>query len=523
MRIGAKIPREWETKLMFHKRIYLVLKFGLALSLGFASIFAQNNPVDKNAVARFEKSIEQGKLEEIERPLLDYAVANPTNPQILELLAKLRYRQNRLPEAAALYKRILTLDANSASAKINLARILYVTGEPDEARLMLAGVAEDTLSDQTLKLNLAATFLLIGEPQKALDAAAKLPLKIKNTSALPIIAAIYAALKSEQSLRDLIPMMKRAAVLNPAIAAQCAKVLQNTGMNQEAVGLLRLTLTTVPNNFDVLVLLGRFEIGAKEFTPAKQHLSAAAKLQPRSANLFFAQALLEEAQGNLLAAFELLKQARLIEPDSPEILSQFVVTAMRANQSRAAVEAAQILLESKPDEPEYLYLLGAASLQNGNINQAQSNLQRLIEIRPADSLGCLALGLTLAAQSDQLENARRQLKHCIEIDANNVEAKYQLGLSYKAQGETAKAVEYLEETIKSAPNYAIALRDLGATYLQTGAEQKARIVLEKAVALAPEDADTHFQLSRLYNLIGESALAKKHLEMFQTLKKPSVK
>jgi len=503
---------------MFRKRLYLILIFCLALSLGFTFAFAQNKQIDKNAVARFEKSIEQGKIEEIERPLLDFAVANPNNPQVLELLAKVRHRQNRLSEAAALYKRILTLDANSASAKINLARIFYVSGKTDEARRMLGDIAGDVLSDQTLRLNLAATLLLVGEPQKALEATEKLPLTIKNSAALPIIAASYLELKNERKLRDLLPLIKRATTSNPALAVQCAEVLQNAGLNKEAVGLLRSTLATAPNNYDTLIALGGLEIGAKEFASAKQHLSRAAKLQPRSVKTFFAQALVEEAQGNSLAALELLKQARLLAPNSPEILSQFVVTAMRANQSRSAVEAAQILAESKPDEPEYLYLLGAASLQNGNIRQAQRNLQRLVELRPAHSRGCLALGLTLAAQSDQLENARRQLNHCIEIDANNVEAKYQLGLSHKAQGETAKAIEYLEETIKSAPNYADALRDLGAVYLQSGAEQKARIVLEKAVALAPEDADTHFQLSRLYNLIGEGALAKKHLERFQTLK-----
>ncbi len=486
-------------------------------------IFAQSKGIDKNVVARFEKSVEQGKIEEIERLLLDFAVANPNNPKVLELLATVRYRQNRLPEAAALYKRILSLDANSASAKINLARIVYISGQPDEARRMLADVIQISISDQTLRLNLALAFLLVGEPYKALETAEKLPVKIKNADALPVIAASYSALKMEQKLRDLLPLMKKAAALNPILSAQCAEILQNAGMNEEAIGLLRSTLAAAPNNFDILILLGRFEIGAKEFASAKQHLSQAAKLQPRSAKLFFVQALFEEARGNSVAALELLKQARLLAPDSPEILSQFVISAMRAKQTRAAVEAARILAQSKPDEPEYLYLLGAASLQNGSIAEAQTNLQRLMELRPSHSRGCLALGLTLAAQTDQIENARKQLARCIEIDAGNVEAKYQLGLSYKAQGETAKAVEYFEETIKSAPNYAHALRDLGAVYLQSGAEQKARVVLEKAVALASEDADTHFQLSRLYNLIGESALARKHLEKFQTLRNAASK
>ena len=144
-----------------------------------------------------------------------------------------------------------------------------------------------------------------------------------------------------------------------------------------------------------------------------------------------------------------------------------------------------------------------------------------MELSPKHSRGCLALGLTFAAQIDKLEDARKQLNHCLEIDPANFEARYQLAISYKTHGETAKAIEYLEGTIKYVPDYALALRDLGALYLQTGAEAKARVVLEKAVSLDPNDADTHFQLSRLYNLIGESALAKRHMETFQKIKNSS--
>ena len=507
---------------MFRKPIFLLMLSCAAFSSGANSSFAQTKPVDKTVLARFEKSVASGKTEEIEQSLLDFAVANPSNPKVLELLAAVRFRQNRLSEAAALYRRVLSLDASSATAKINLARIFDASAQLEEARRMLDEINETSVSDAAIRLNLAAAFLQVGEAQKALDTAEKLPLKIKNSDALPIIAASYAALKNEVNLRGLLPLMKRAAT-NPSLALACAEALRNAGLNQEAADLLRSALATASNNFDTLIALVRFEIGAKDFVSAQKHLNQAAKLQPRSAKLYFAQGVFEESQSNSKAALELLTQARLIEPNSAEILSQFVITAMRANQSKAAVEAAQILAKSKPDEPEYLYLLGASSLQQGSISQAQTSLERLMELRPNDSRGCLALGLTLAAQSDKLESARTQLLQCIEIDANNVEAKYQLGLSYKTQGETAKAIQFFEETVKTAPNYAPALRDLGASYLQIGAEEKARIALEKAVALAPDDADTHFQLSRLYNLIGETALAKKHLELFQTLKNAPVK
>lgn len=498
-----------------------VLLIGLFFLLGFNLAFAQKNANDY--LTGFEKSIEQGKFEETERPLLDYAIGHPNDAKALSLLAAIRYRQNRLEEAAGLNKRVLTLDPNLAAAKINLALITFELGRADEAKQILNEFNQTLPIAPLDQLNLANTLFLVGEFQKALKVAENLPVKLKNNDALPIIAACNLQLGNRQKFNELIPLIKKAAIGNGVLAVRLAEILQNAGMKRETVDLLRSALTTAPNNLKVLVLLGRFEVFAGEFAQARQHLNRAAALAANSPETLSAQALLENYQGNRAAALALLNKARGLAPNSTAVLADYVLTAIKINQSQNAVDAARKLLELKPNEPEFQYLFGAALLQNGNISSAQDALERFVMERPSDSRGCLALGLTLATQSDRLEAARNQLAQCLEIDPNNFEARYQLGLSYKTQGETAKAIELLAEVTRQAPDYAAALRDLGALYLQTGAEKKAREALERAFTLNAQDADTHFQLSRLYNLTGETALAKQHLEMFQKLKNTSVK
>jgi cellulose synthase operon protein C len=487
----------------------------LLLFCAFAS--AQKKPADEIILRGFEKSFEQGKINEIERPLLDFAIANPGNTKALELLARLRLRQGRNEEARGLYKRVLTLEPNSMTAKIQLARVTLTLGQKEEAREILSGIEPNISVAPPVQLELATALLLVGDFQKALTLIDKLPVKFKNNDALPLLAAIYLESGDREKLNSLIPLMNKTAA-NPALAAEGAEVLQNAGMNKEAAALLRAALVAAPKGAKILVLLGRLEVFARDFVEARAHLLRAAALEPRSAEVLSAQALLENAAGNTSAAFNLLDKARQIAPDSPVVLADFVLLAMRAGKSREAVQAAKILLEKQPENPEFQYLFGAASLQNGNIGAAQEILESLMLKRPNDSRGCLALGLTLAAQREQFENARKQLNRCLEIDSANFEARYQLGLSYKAQGEIERAVGFLEEVIRQVPNYAPALRDLGALYLQKGAEPKARELLERAVSLSPQDADTHFQLSRLYNQMGESALAKRHLETFQKLR-----
>ncbi len=485
-----------------------------------AQKIAAENSADKNALANFEKNIEQGNYAEVERDLLNYAIKNPTDAKAFELLGKLRFAQNRLSEAKSLYQKALSLDANSVSAKINLAVINFQTGNAEEAVSGLNEIADKDVSGDALRLQLANAFALVGDCGKALATIEKLAVKIKNSDALPVRAACYLQSGKNQKAFALIPAAKITAKQNPVVASNFAEILSRAAFYKESADVLRSVAAVAPNNAEILISLAKAEIYAKDLANAKIHLNQAEKMNPNAPDLPFVESLLESERGNAAQSLDLLEKSLAANPNSATVLSQYVITAMRAGYAGKAVRAAEQLLELKPDEPDFLYLHGAASLQNNNLTAAESSLKRFAELRPTDSRGCLALGLTYAAQPNNLENARNQLKHCVEINPNNFEANYQLGLSYKTQGETAKATEYLEAAVKTAPNYAPALRDLGAVYLQSGAEGKARIALEKAVALDPNDADTHFQLSRLYNLIGAKDLAQKQLEIFQKLKNP---
>lgn len=489
----------------------------LILSGVFVS-FAQKTVRDKTKLARFETIIAAGNYAEIERDLLDYAIANPGDARAFELLGKLRFAQNRLSEAKSLYQKSLTLDARSASARIGSALVAFQTGDAAQSARTLNEIDEADIAGASLRLRLAEAFAVVGDCPKALKTIEKLNAETKNAGALPLRARCLPAADEKQKAAPLVAAAKNLAEQNPATAVKFAEVLSERRMYTESADVLRAVVAVVPQNADALVALAKSEIYLKDLKNAEIYLGRASKIKPDSPDALLVRAMLESERGDAARALDLLEKALAANPRQTKILSRFVVAAMRAAQAGKAFRAAEKLLESKPDEPEFLYLHGASALQGNNLPAAENSLRRLLELRPADARGCLALGLTLAAQPARLKEARGQLQSCIDADPNDFEAKYQLGLSYKSEGETAKAIEYLEDAVKLAPGYALALRDLGATYLQSRSEAKARVVLEKSAALNPQDADTHFQLSRLYNLTGETVLAKKHLDAFQKLK-----
>jgi tetratricopeptide (TPR) repeat protein len=481
---------------------------------------AQKVSVDKNPLIRFEKSIDDGKSAEVENDLFSYVVANPVDAKGFSLLAKLRLKQNRLTEAKSLSKKALTIDAKLVSAKMTLANVNFQLGEIEQPHTILDEISESEIADNSIRLQLSQTFALIGDCPKALATAEKLPLKIKNTEALPLRANCYLKTGDKNSFAALILLSKNLAKQNTLIAIKFAEVISNAAMYKETKDLLSLVVALQPKNTDALLMLAKSEIYLKDFVNAKLHLAQVEKIKPVKAEFFFVKSALESEQGNNLQAFDLIENAVNLNPNNVDILSSYVIAAIRANQAGKAFKAAEKLLNIQPENAEFLYLYGAAALQNNSLPKAESSLRKYLEMRPTDSRGCFALGMTLAAQAGKLDEARQQMQNCLTIDPNNFEATYQLGLSYKTNGEFEKAIQYLEDSVKLSPDNANALRDLGAVYLQSSNETKARIVLEKAVSLNPNDADTHFQLSRLYSLIGETALAKKHLDLFQKLKNP---
>ena len=118
------------------KNLTLGIAFNFLLLTAPSTFLAQTKQPE-NPLAGFEKSIKQGKIAEVEKPLLSYAVANPNNTKALELLAQIRFRQGRLAEAKGLYQRVLTLAPNEISPKISLARISYSLGQKQEAQTLL--------------------------------------------------------------------------------------------------------------------------------------------------------------------------------------------------------------------------------------------------------------------------------------------------------------------------------------------------------------------------------------------------
>src|SRR5258706_599950 len=433
-------------------KLFQATKTCLILSCFVIWASGQSVTTDKLTLTRFEKGIEDGKWADVEGDLLNYVITHPKDAKGFVLMAKLRFKQNRLSEARSLLLKALTLEPDLIEAKLSLAKARFQLGETQEARAVLDGISWSKGSGEAPGLELAQMYVLVGEFPKALETEEKLSLKIRNNEALPLRATCYLESGDKKNFDELMPIAKAVARSSPPIAVRYAEALSKALRHKETADLLRLVVAASPKNTDALLLLAKSEISLRDYDKARIHLEQAEKILPVSAELFFTKAVLESEQGNYIRALELLERSLAENPDNMDVLSNLVITAMRANQAEKAVRAAEKLITLRPEDLDFLYLYGAASLQNNNFQKAENALGKFLEARPQDSRGCLALGLAFAGQSDKFLDARQQLQKCLTISPNNFEAAYQLGLSYKTQGESVKAIEYFEQAVRLSPN-----------------------------------------------------------------------
>jgi cytochrome c-type biogenesis protein CcmH/NrfG len=133
-------------------------------------------------------------------------------------------------------------------------------------------------------------------------------------------------------------------------------------------------------------------------------------------------------------------------------------------------------------------------------------------------------------KNDQDEQAIEAYKKAIELDPNNGEAYFRIGLAYMATGKREeaeesfkKSVDVYEKHLRTNPKDAQSYYILGQALVRLGNYQEDRAkapkvyleavaALKKAVAIEPENADMYFELGVAYNRLFQYQDAVKAFE-----------
>jgi tetratricopeptide (TPR) repeat protein len=163
--------------------------------------------------------------------------------------------------------------------------------------------------------------------------------------------------------------------------------------------------------------------------------------------------------------------------------------------------------------------LGKAFYENPTTQQqAVAEFQQALQIAPDSPRDKLNYALALLKVQGREDEAIKLLQEVQRQDPALPHTWFNLGIYYKRQGDTKRAIEQFEGMLARTPDEAIAHYQLGTLYNQMNRRQDAQAQFEKAAELDPQLAAARFQLYNLNRVAGNAEQANQYLADFQRIK-----
>ena len=150
-------------------------------------------------------------------------------------------------------------------------------------------------------------------------------------------------------------------------------------------------------------------------------------------------------------------------------------------------------LQSAPDHPDSLHLLGVLCGQMRRFDEAEALIGRAIALYPGVAILYNSLGNVLADRG-QPDKSVPCYRKAVELQPDYAEAYYNLGNAWARQGQLAEAVDSFRKAVKLRPNYVEAHNRLGFLLDGQGKTAEAVECYRRALQLKPDFAEAHNNL-----------------------------
>lgn len=166
-------------------------------------------------------------------------------------------------------------------------------------------------------------------------------------------------------------------------------------------------------------------------------------------------------------------------------------------QLEAAKKAYLALLNEQPDSYPILHLLGILCMQEGNLDEAKTYLEKAHHLQADDPTLTLHLANVLKSKG-LFKEAIALLTDLIKRHPQQAEGAYNnLGTIYFAEKKWQEAINCYQKALDSAPHYIDAYYNLGLAQTKAGRFDEAIHTYNALLSLSPQHLFAHFQLACL--------------------------
>ena len=263
---------------------------------------------------------------------------------------------------------------------------------------------------------------------------------------------------------------------------------------------------------DVAFLQGRIHAELNHGEEAKKAYERALMLEPTYRGAWLNMGNIAFREGDFSEALRYYRQEQQAHPN-PDVLVYSGRAYAELGKSDSARQAYEQALALDNSLAEAYIRLAVLHEENGNVEQALSNAQRALALRPEDPDYRYIVGNALL-QNEKLPQAEAQLRRTIEQQPLHAQAHYSLGVALARLGKQDEAERYLakvdslqyieqaldafERRTQRNPNDPAAWVAYGYALGRAGRDAEAIRAFQIALHQGPATPDVHFMLANVH-------------------------
>ncbi len=224
-----------------------------------------------------------------------------------------------------------------------------------------------------------------------------------------------------------------------------------------------------------------------------------------------------EKKGQYLEAVRAFQRGAELQPANESYRFDFVYELLAHQNFDAAIAAAQPAVRDFPQSLKLRLALGVANFGNKLFDQSGEIFLEAAKRSPDTELPLRLLAMAVDTGPVKPEEVQALVAAYLKHHPKQFWPHYFLGRKAYQDGDLARGLEFLKQSVALAPDYPDSQFELGNVYFEMERWKEAIACYEKAVQLKPDLAEAYYRLFRTYRRAGEPRQADRALQTYQKL------
>ncbi|MCL4780244.1 MAG: tetratricopeptide repeat protein [Gammaproteobacteria bacterium] len=407
------------------------------------------------------------RIDQVETSLQSLAADFPKEQSYQFQLAQFYTSQGRVDDAEQLLKGLTERDPTDTDKQLGYVQFLATQRDQDKAEAALREFIDQNPDANKLRLALGQLLESRERPEDAKltyqALAERSPKSAEGLNARNRIVAIEIRAGKLDVAAELIDKILADAPDDPEALLYRAGLRFQEKKFDDAIADLRLVLRKQAESERALLLLGQAYAQKGDLTLAKDTYRRLLEVNPKSADGLHQLAVLHVMGREFREAEELLRRQIELKPDDGLASGRLIEVLMAQQKTDQAEAEARRLAGVSGEAGLGDFSLGRVLAQKKDYSGAAEAFRKAAAARKSDPLPLEGLVRSLVA-AGKPNDAIAVLNEQLGNADNELFAKFLLGGIYGGQGDTGKAVAYLEDVVSKKPDSIVAWQSLAGAY-----------------------------------------------------------